>query len=61
MNVYKFSITKTVFVEARNKAEAKELLEDDEFMMVDEKIDTITVSSRKEMRQMFLSESEDTE
>ena len=61
MNVYKFIITKTVFVEARNKAEAKELLEDDDFMMIDEKTDSITLSSRKEMRQMMLGESEDTE
>ena len=61
MNVYKFSITKTVFVEARNKNEAKELLQDDDFMMVDEKIDSITVSSRAEMRRMLTGESEDTE
>ena len=61
MNVYKFIITKTVFVEARNKAEAKELLEEDDFMMIDEKTDSITLSSRKEMRRMFLGESEDSE
>lgn len=61
MNVYKFIITKTVFVEAENKAEAKELLKDDDFMMMDEKTESITVSSRREMRRMFMNESEDTE
>lgn len=61
MKVYKFIITKTVFVEAENKAEAKELLNDDDFMMIDEKTESITVSSRREMRRMFMNESEDTE
>lgn len=61
MNVYKFIITKTVFVEAKNKAEAKELLEDEDFIMIDEKTESITLSSRKEMRRMFMNESEETE
>lgn len=60
MKVYKVIMTKTVFVEAECKEEAKELAFDEEFMMIDEKIDSISVSSRKEMRQMFLDGGEDT-
>lgn len=58
MKVYKVIMTKTVFVEAESKEEAKELAFDEDFMMVDEKIESVTVSSRKEMRQMMLRESE---
>lgn len=56
MRVYKITVLKTVFVEAENEDEAKEVMYDEDEMMIDERITDITVSSRKEMRQMMLGE-----
>lgn len=54
MNVYKITLLKTVFVEAENEEEAKEVMFDEEEMMIDERITDIKVSSRNEMREMML-------
>lgn len=54
MKVYKIVLTKTVFVEAETEEEAKEVMFDEEEMMIDERINSITVSSRKEMREMMI-------
>ena len=56
MKVYKITLTKTVFVEAENEEEAKELMFDEEEMMIDERINKIEISSRKEMRKMMLGD-----
>lgn len=56
MNVYKITLLKTVFVEAENEEEAKEVMFDEEEMMIDERITDIKVSSRNEMREMMLGE-----
>ena len=56
MKVYKITLTKTVFVEAENEEEAKELMYDEEEMMIDERINKIEISSRKEMRKMMLGD-----
>mgnify|MGYP003303323706 CR=1 FL=1 len=59
MRVYKIVLTKTVFVEAETEEEAKEVMFDEEEMMIDERIKSIDVSSRKEMRQMMLGEDDE--
>lgn len=56
MKVYKITLTKTVFVEAEDEEEAKELMFDEEEMMAYEKIKKIEVSSRNEMRKMMLGD-----
>ena len=56
MKVYKITLLKTVFVEAENEEEAKEVMFDEEEMMIDERITDIKVSSRKEMRKMMLGD-----
>ena len=56
MKVYKIILKKTVFVEAENEEEAKEMMFDEEEMMIDERIESIKVSSRKEMRQMMIGD-----
>jgi hypothetical protein len=54
MKVYKITVEKTVFVEAENKDEAKEVYYEEGEMMSDERITNVSVSSKKEMRQMML-------
>lgn len=54
MKVYKITLLKTVFVEAETEEEAKEVMFDEGEMMIDERIKSIEISSRQEMRRMML-------
>ena len=54
MKVYKITVLKTVFVEAENKDDAKEVYFDEAEMMTDERITDIKLSSKKEMRKMMM-------
>jgi hypothetical protein len=54
--IYKITVLKTVFVEAENEEEAKEVMFDEDEIMIDERITDIKESSQKELRQMLLGE-----
>lgn len=59
MRIYKVTITKTVFVRANNKDEAKESALDDDYIMIDECITDVTTSSRREIQKMMFGGDED--
>lgn len=54
MKIYKVVVIKTVFVEAEDEDEAKDLALDGEYIMLDESIESVEVSSRSKMRRMML-------
>lgn len=55
MKVYEVKIVKTCFIEAETKDEARELALDDAYIMCDERIDSVKVSSKKSIIQMMFS------
>lgn len=54
MKIYKVIVVKTIFVEAEDEDEAKDLALDDEYIMCDECVESIETSSRSAMRRMML-------